>query len=280
MTTVPQRRTDLCPATLASLAAGGFGGAHRPWLFVDGCDDLQGWRRDYGADDPKGRVRGVTCRYPLVRAFASWVLAVTETFYRDPCADRYAVFQDDVEAVANLREYLETVPLEPKTYWNLYLGPWNENPREFGRGRQEPLPPWLQNGKGKGKAFVGLGRGDQRGRGAMALVFDRETVIELATSKYLINRPADVRSDGKCELNPRGYRLIDGGVVEALRALGYAELVHHPSLVRHVGVRSTVDRRGTVPHHDPNFPRHAWPKRHEGLTFPGQGFDALSLVGR
>src|SRR5688572_13834079 len=89
VTTVPKRRRDLLPRTLGSLAAGGFAA---PWLFVDGCDELPGWRAEFVAP---GRAAGVTCRYPLVRAYANWGLALGELWLRDPHADRYAVFQDD-----------------------------------------------------------------------------------------------------------------------------------------------------------------------------------------
>lgn len=275
VTTCPQRRADLCPKTLQSLCRGGFNGPARPWLFVDGCDDLQGWRREYDADDPGSLVMGVTCRYPLVRAFGSWVLAVTEMWYRNPLADRYAVFQDDVEVVANLRQYLDTVVLQPKTYWNLWLGPWNENPRNFGAGRRPTPPPWLTD-----PTFVGFAPGDQGGRGAMGLVFDRETAQLMAGCSYFAGRPAhQPRGPSTAwELHPRGFKFIDGAVVDALKPLGYVELVHSPSLVRHVGTISVMEKRPNVTFHDPNMPKKWWGPEFEGRTFPGAEYDAMQLA--
>jgi hypothetical protein len=179
-----------------------------------------------------------------------------------------------VEVPRNLRQYLETVPLVPKTYWNLWCGPWNENPQSFGTGRQHPPPPWMAD-----PSFVGFAGGDQGGRGAMGLVFDRETVRALLACAYLTERPAH-RVGGRWELHPRGFKFIDGGIVEALKPLGYRELVHFPSLVRHVGALSTVDKRPNVVHHDPDMPRKRWDAQYEGRTFPGAGFDAAELIDR
>lgn len=279
VTTCPQRRADLCPSTMRSLDAGGFNGPNAPWLFVDGCDDLQGWRREYGLDadrqcEPRHGVRalGVTCRYPLVRAFASWCLALAETFHRDPCADRYAVFQDDVEVPRNLRQYLETIPYKPKTYWNLHLNPTNENPKEFhGKLRR---PEYLDD-----KGFVGFVPGNQRGMGAMGLVFDRETAMTVISSRYMADRPAhQPRADKGWELNARGFRFIDGGLIDALKPLGFTELVHHPNLVRHVGRQSVMEKRPNVVAHDPNMPRKTWGRGHEGQTFPGADFDVAGYA--
>lgn len=287
VTTVPKRRGDLLPRTLRSLAAAGF---DRCWLSVDGCDDLQGWRAEYGlaADrecDPRHGVRaaGVTCRYPCVRAYASWCLALAELYWRDPLADRFAVFQDDVVVVKGLRAYLEALPFPDKGYLNLYLGPWNEDPRVFGAkyraqfGRERPA--YFDD-----KTHVGFCPGDQGGRGAMALVFDRATVRTLLTSSYVVERPTNFKADDplavkgtpaeRVELSPRGFKFIDAGVIEALRPLGYVEYVHHPSLVLHTGVRSTIDKRSTVVQHDPNHPVKHWSEGFGGRTFPGEDWDA------
>ncbi len=263
VTTVPRRRADLLPRTLASLAAGGF---DRPWLFVDGCDDLQGWRREFV---DAGRAAGVTCRYPLVRAYANWCLALAELYARDPLAGRYAVFQDDVLCVRNLRPYLESIPFPPKAYWNLYLGPWNDQGKNFtGRHR----PPYFSD-----PAFVGFTPGDQGGRGALGLVFDRDTVQTLLSSRYVVDRPLQRHRDG-WGLSPRGFKYVDAAVVEALRPLGYAELVHHPSLLRHEGVESTIDKRNGVTAHDPAHPVKRWQRDAEGRTFPGESHDAAGWV--
>lgn len=301
VTTVPGRRADVLPRTVRSLAAAGF---DRPWLFVDGCDDLQGWRREYGLDadrecEPAHGVRaaGVTCRYPRVRAYASWVLALAELYYRDPLAERFALFQDDVVCVGGLRAYLEAASAAAwpgsgapgavgKGYWNLWLNPRSEDPRVYQGGRYRDRfgadrPPFLAD-----RSWVGFCPGDQTGQGALGLVFDRPTVRAVLSSWYVVERPTNFAAgrgappkgspDERVELSPRGYKLVDGGLVDALKPLGYTEYVHHPSLVRHTGVRSTIDKRPNVTADDPNHPVKVWRESEAGRTFPGEDFDAES----
>lgn len=254
VTTCPARRGTLLPRTLASLRGGGF---HEPRLFVDGCDDAASWREEF--------VLPVSCRRPPVRVAGHWVLSLYELYLRDPEAERFAVFQDDLVCVRNLRQYLERCeypdgppparargrpaapPGPPPGYWNLYTAPSNQ---ELARGE-------------------GFYESNQFGRGALALVFSREAVITLLSSRHLAERPCDPH---------RGWRAVDGGIVTAMAKSGYKEYVHNPSLVMHTGLTSSFDKRKGVAGTDPDFPPYQWPAHYEGTSFPGEAFDALELL--
>jgi hypothetical protein len=228
VTTVPERRGELLHRTLASLHSGGF---ESPRLFVDGWEDR--YSSDYAS-----LLLPVTVREPKIRAYGNWILALAELYIREPLADRYAIFQDDLVAVRNLRQYLEHVPYPPKSYLNLYTyknfrdqrGPSNE---DIVRGQP-----------------VGFLRSNGHGRGALALVFDLAATKVLLSSRHMVGRPSDPSV---------GWKKIDGGVVESLRNEGIVEWIHAPSLVQHIGETSTV---GNPPHR-------------QALTFPGENFDAL-----
>src|SRR5690348_4917848 len=94
VTTVLERRDNLLPRTLKSLAAGGF---DKPRLFVDGCPAAS-YYDGFGLE--------VTIRNPRIRTHPHWVLSLLELFGRDPTADRFALFQDDLVCYKNLRDYL------------------------------------------------------------------------------------------------------------------------------------------------------------------------------
>src|SRR5690349_12356402 len=85
LTTVPERRGELLPRTLASLANAGFAA---PRIFLDGGNHsmAESYERQFGTL--------VTARHPKIRTYGNWVLALAETYIREPTADRYAVFQD------------------------------------------------------------------------------------------------------------------------------------------------------------------------------------------
>jgi hypothetical protein len=210
-----------------------------------GDDDAPSWRREFGLE--------VTARSPAVLIHGAWVLALTETFIRDPQAERFCVFQDDILAVRNLRQYLERCPYpdgpanaaRKPGYWNLYQSPSNAHIAPGG---------------------TGFYPSNQLGKGALALVFSREAVITLLSSRHLVERPCDPH---------RGWRCVDGGIVDSFKKAGWAEYVHGPSLVVHTGKISTVDKRGGRG----GKGRHVWPPYYDQTTFPGTDFDALSLLG-
>lgn len=155
VTTIPSRRHDLLPCTLASLATAGF---DKPHLFVDGCSDTHLYD-DFGLQ--------VTLRYPKVRTAANWVLSLWELYLRAPNSDWYAIFQDDFVTCLNLRSYLEQCRYLEKGYLNLYTSAYNEklSNRPYG---------WYEVNK--------------QGISATALVFNQKTVKLLLSSNLMINR--------------------------------------------------------------------------------------------
>lgn len=226
VTTVPQRKTGLLLKTIESLRSAGF---PSPRLFVDGCPDPREYHH-FGLE--------VVTRYPQIRAYGNWYLALCELYFRSPTADRFAIFQDDIALYRNLRTYLDWCPFpgelntRPKGYWNLYTFPHNQ---------------LLSGGK------TGWYPSDQMGKGALALIFNREGVRFLLSNSHMIDRVQ----------NPhRGYKSIDGAVVEAMKNAGWKEYVHNPSLVQHLGDVSTI---GSLKHPKAN-------------SFLGEDFDAGSLI--
>lgn len=227
VTTVPERFGELLPKTLASIEAAGF---PKPRLFVDG-----------GAEDYSGLAGySVTERMPKVKTFANWYLGLLELYLRNPKADRYAMFQDDVSLCRNVRGYLESVPWQPNTYLNLYTTDENVS-----------VCP---------KGVLGPFRSKQRGRGALALVFDREGVQALLSAPVMVKRPMDP---------VRAHRSLDGAIIDSLGPLGWSEMCVMPSLARHTGNRSVM------------HPGLVWgdgePDRRTD-SYRGEGFDCLELV--
>lgn len=209
VTTVPSRRGDLLPRTLASLGEGGF---DRPRLFVDGERDGRGWVNDFNLE--------VTCHYPNLRTFGNWVTTLWELYIREPLADRYAIFQDDFVTYRNLRGYLEAVSYPERGYLNLYTFPSN----------QGIVPAVGQTGR----RYVGWYESNQNGRGAVALVFSREAVTTLLQTEHMVLRPQHA---------DRGHKSVDGAVVTALKKAGWKEYVHNPSLVQHTGEVSSMGNK-------------------------------------
>jgi len=231
VTTVLERRDDLLPRTLASLKVGGF---DAPRLFVDGCAGGREWER-FGLE--------MTFRSPKIRTHGNWVLTLSEIFIRNPQAQRYAIFQDDFVTSRNLRVYLETSYPDGKDgrergYLNLYTMPSNQSiiPTEGQTGRQRH----------------GWHLSNQFGRGAVALVFNREAVLALLTSEHMVGRPMDAN---------RGHKAVDGGIVDSMRKAGWREYVHNPSLVQHTGEVSSM---GNKPHK-------------QATSFRGEDFDLLEI---
>lgn len=112
--TVGARINELLPRTLASLYEGGF---DSPRLFVDGCEDPSVYDR---FNLPK------TIHEPRITHFRNWSLALAEMYFRDPNCTYYAIFEDDLVAVRNLRSYLEQCARPIRAYWNLYTFPVNQ----------------------------------------------------------------------------------------------------------------------------------------------------------
>lgn len=209
--TVPERRLEPLPATLASLARAGFDAPH---LFVDGCSDSA----EYRPLLLEKRIGGLTCRSERVGVAGNWILALYELYCLQPAYERYAIFQDDFVTYPRLREYLDKCKYPEKGYWNCYTMPSNQIIAD-------------QAVRIEGKKIEGWYLSAQNGRGAVALVFDLLTVTTLLANQELVDRPQDVR---------RGKVSIDGGVINVLKKVGWTEWVHNPSLTQHTGTVSTL----------------------------------------
>ena len=203
ITTVSDRVDNPFPATLASLESAGF---CNPRIFIDGGGDKEVLRKYETYDCP------ITNRREKVGALGNWILALWELYIREPTAQRFTIFQDDILVCKGLRDYLDTQGLQKDSYWNLIVYPVNEK-----------LKP--------SSGYRGWYRSDQMGRGAQALVFDLTAVIEILKSDGMVGRPQDLR---------RGKQNIDGVVLNTLKSLGYVEYVHSPGLVTHLAVPSAI----------------------------------------
>lgn len=212
VTTVPQRLEDLLPRTLASLAAAGF---DKPHIFVDGHNG-QGFKGLEGYT--------ATIRNPGVKTAGNWMLSALELTIRDPHADRYAIFQDDIVCCRGLREYLEACPYPERGYLNLYTYSLNER-------------------ENKAKGWYAAPRA---GKGALALVFDRAAIVALLTSDYMMRRHQSLT----------GWQAIDGGIFDAMNvhtSPTYPEYVHYPSLIQHTGSLSTMGNTNCIYSSAPSF---------------------------
>lgn len=231
--TVPSRRTTYLISTLKSLAVGGF---DKPWLFVDG--DTGGYSfHQINTMDPN---YGITYRYPMIRTAGNWYMAMTELYIRNPNANRFVLFQDDILVCRNLKKYLEygeslkRMTYQEKSYYNLYTFPSNEmrcpDPRYRG---------WYPS--------------NQLGKGAQALMFDRNAIQTLLSSRYFIDRFCDVHI---------GHKSVDGAICMSMTGAGFTEFVHNPSLVQHIGDETSMANL----------------LKHKSVSFPGETFDACSLL--
>lgn len=223
VTTVPQRVESHLPRTLESLCNAGF---DSPRLFIDGADDITPYLQ-FGLE--------ITARQPKIRTFGNWILGLAELYIREPACDRYAMFQDDFVTYRNLREFLDKSPYPEKGYLNLYTFPANQ-----------------QVAKTK-KVNKGWFETNQRGLGAVALVFCRDAVTILLHSLEMIERPQDPN---------RGWRAIDGGIVTVLKHAGWKEYCHTPSLVQHTGLTSSMSNK----------------KQPLAASFKGEQFDAIGFL--
>jgi hypothetical protein len=259
VTTVPQRRAALLPATLASLRAAGWGEGEAR-LFVDGDPDGASWEREFGLP--------VTCRTPALGVSGNWFVSLWELYWRHPHAQRYMLVQDDVAFLRNVRQYLDATPYPEGSYLNLYAdrvseevihgkraGTWHEGAAVD----PERCPHAFRDGEG---------RLQQRGRGALALAFDQAAVQALLSHPHMLRKPKDPAN---------GSRLIDGAVVESMNRAGLREVVHCPSLCQHRGDESTirVACRDVATGEVSVRPK---PRAPRALSFMGEDFDAMRFI--
>lgn len=234
VTTVPSRHYTTLPKTLESLRHAGF---DRLRLFVDG--DRDDGRADYLT----------TFRWPAVHAFGNFWLGLLELYLRDPLADLFAMFQDDILLCRNTRQYVEAsipslmVQLGKPSYFNLFTGKPNED---------------LISRLG-----VGWHPSNQLGWGGQALVFPRDVMLRMFQSRHLVERPLGMRNG---EPNPeRAWRNLDGGVIASVKSFGGVEVVHYPSLVYHMDCQSVIGNQ--------------LDGRMVQGTWPGEAFDAMTWLG-
>lgn len=254
LTTVPQRLKDHLPRTLASVHAAGF---DTPRVFVDGVASGRSVQEDLALRSPLWVSIQVTARWPQICAWGNWVLGLQELLIRNPQAERFAMFQDDVVCVKGLRQYVERFN-PPRGYLNLYTHPLNHadapGAAVAGRAREGR---WIESTELQSGQVYG-GKMQQTGLGALALVFNRDAVIELLSSKVVAKKSLDHHA---------GHRSIDGCVCEAMNQVGWREWIHMPSLVQHTGHTSTMtDAKKLL--------------RREAPSFPGENFSALDFVVR
>lgn len=223
ITTILDRMDTTLPKTIASLKAAGFDNPH---LFVDGSLSQLEYHNAFGLD--------VTCRYPALRVTGNWICALWELYVKNSHADFFAIFQDDLIISRGAREYIERTAPKGRYYFNLYNVPQNEQLK----------PAALRHG---------WYPSNQCGRGALGLVFQVEAVQTLLGARHLIHKPRDLE---------RGWRTIDGAVVDSMKQCAFKEMVPFPSIVQHTGEMSTI---GT--------PDRAVPK-----SFRGEHFNLVSLL--
>ncbi len=240
VTTVPERRKDLLPRTLESLINAGF---PNPRLFVDGDDDTLSWSREFNLS--------VTCLSPRIRLVGNWVLGLYQLYIYHHDVDMYAMFQDDMVICHNVMQYLSWCKLPSNGYLNLYSFPINE-----------VLAP-------QGDSIGWYPAKPHSGKGGLALVFTKEQVRKLLTHRYVIDKHQDVH---------RGWRAMDGMVVEAMLDMGYTEYCHKPGLVQHTGHTSTFNKHNNAQGIDDGKPKYMWRGELLSNTFPGEDYDAMELL--
>ena len=250
VTTVYQRFDTLLPRTLASLKAAGW---DTPHLFVDGVG-LSSIKHRYSELVQRYEATypylPLTVRYPAVKCHAHWHLSFLQLFETDPTADYYALFQDDFVCYRNTREYITRSPCPEKGYMSLLTNTATNEPIIAGK----PYGTWHEGGlTNRPESNPNLW---QAGRGAVALVFNREAAYELLSSPKMVEHATDTN---------RGWRKVDGAIVNAMNQAGYREYIHCPSLAQHTGHPPETSTTRSLP-----IPLAA--------TFLGEGVDALEFL--
>ena len=211
-------------------------GFDKPHVFVDSVVPHSGRYYQLGLD--------VTIRFPPAKVTGNTICALNELFYRNPWAERYALFQDDILCCKNIRHYLEALDWpEDRAYLNLYTFPCNYD-----------LKPTEDH--------TGLYKSDQMGRGALGLVFNRLSLSLLLTSDHLLfHRACRGTKNPSSGTRYIGHKCVDGAISGAMKACGAKEYVHSPSLLQHTGKISSSE----------NYPQPDAP------DFPGEDFDCMRL---
>lgn len=224
VTSVCSRVDNLLLSTLKSLQKAGF---EKPTLFLDGVshEKAVSIKQAYNLE--------VVNRESNIKTYGNWILTLWELYIRNPNVDRYAIFQDDFTTYKNLRQYLEKVPYPDKGYLNLYTFPSNQNLVKSDE--------------------IGWFRSNQYGRGAVALVFNKDAVTTLLQQSHMVLKPQAAK---------KPHKSVDGAVIESFKKIGWTEYVHNPSLVQHQGEVSSMGNS----------------KHPQAPSYRGDDFDALELL--
>lgn len=238
VTTVPSRKDDLLPRTLTSITNGGF---PTPHMFVDDCHPKlhPEYFDKFGPD--------ITFRYPKVNGYANWLLGMTELFLRHPEATRFVIFQDDIVLSLNVRQYLDVALADFPQKGFVNLSTIWENEQLVKVGKQGFNPSVKKNN-------------NHTCRGAMGLVFDRDSLLILLRHPHMTDRILPNQRDPS-----RYLRFIDGAVAEAMNNRGYTEYVHIPCLIQHNGPVSTLTNK-------------TWGNAALARSWLGENWDALSIL--
>lgn len=159
--------------------------------------DRAGWDEPLIIDDQHKR-RG---------AAGNWLVALTDLYIQQPNAQRYAIFQDDIDVRAHARAVVDALEMPPRAgVLSLYV-PAKYTARTSGVHRHDKLI------------------------GALALILPAGPVRELLASGMLASYRATGPNDG---------RYLDVKLGEWMQEQDYAIYYYHPSLVQHTGEHSTL----------------------------------------
>lgn len=242
VTTVPNRLKNYLTRTMNSLCAAGFPNPH---LFIDCQRDkktgtylyLPDLVKEYETEFPDCPI---TIHTTNIGTVGNWYTALIELFIRNPIADRFILFQDDIILCKDVREYLEHSEYPDKGYVNLMTFPENEQQKYN----------YLKHGGS------GWYPSNQKGRSACALMFNRSALLDLIKSDFFHRKLQDTE---------KGHANLDGGISDAMKLAGYIEYVHTPSLTRHIGK-------------DTSMPQPHPLEQPIDLSFQGENWSALELV--
>jgi hypothetical protein len=201
ITAVPSRVYDLLPRTLESLAKAGF---NEPTVFMDGqVIDMEALYFVHNGP--------LVIHRPRIGHFANWINSLYYLYTTNPKAKFFALFEDDLLAVSNLRTYIEQCYQPTRGYFNLVTHDQNYIPIKRKPGWHQPK---------------------YKGKGALGLVLSSDVVQVLIRST---NLESYLRSDKR--------KAADGYVMTTLTVMRYKEYVHSPGLLQHTGLISTLDHK-------------------------------------
>lgn len=229
ITTVPSRFNTEFKPTLESLKNAGF---DQPVIFVDGPP---------GEADYESLGLPIVYRQSNIKTAGHWMLSAWELYIRNPHSQYFAMFQDDFITYKNLKQYIELSDHPQDGYLNLYTFP--ENQKIADRSRTN-----------------GWFKANQKGLGAVALVFTNENFKQLISHQHMRDRFQSLEKARNNRMRRDTH--LDGGIVETFKKLGLFEYCHSPSLVQHTGLVTSMGS----------------PKQRLAPKFNGSDFDALQLL--